>query len=152
MNTDLSNSTPVTWQQQPQMPPSMKDNYLVQRSVVQPSVLIGGPTPEPLNAAGVNDSGRIETYVSVPIIFPLFATNKYANRTQIQAAVGITVQVTVSDPRFVAQDQATIAAGGTNLQCIWSTVTLTSGYAEINGSLSGIYFSAGTGHVTVVKQ
>ena len=149
--TDQSGASGVTWQSQPQVPASTSDSYQVMRSFAQPSVLIGGPTPAPLNAAGVNDSGRIETYVSNTIVFPLFATNKYGNRTQIQAASTVTVQVTVSDPAFVAQDQATAAAGGSTFVCIWSAVTLTNGYLEMNGSLSGIMFG-GTGHATVVKQ
>ena len=155
MLTDLSNSSAITPQPQTAMPPSVSDSYQVMRSAAQPYVLIGGPVPAPLNSAGVNDSGRIEVTVTKTVVFPMFATNKYSNRTQIQAATNVTVQITVSDPSFVAQDVATAAAGGTTFQSLWTTVTLTNGYAEVQGSLSGVMFSlaSGTsGRATIVKQ
>jgi hypothetical protein len=129
--------------------------YHVLRSQAQPSVLIGGPTPRPLNSAGVNDSGRIEVTVTKLVVYPMFATNKYANRTQIQAASNVTVSITVSDPDLVAQDIATANAGGTTFLALWTTVTLTNGYAQIEGSLSGVMFnlaSGTTGRATIVKQ
>ncbi len=157
MITDGSQAT-INPQPQPVMSPSTSDNYRVQRSAGQPSVLIGGGMPTPLNAAGVNDSGRIEVTVTKPVVYPMFATNKYTNRTQIQAASAVTVQVTVSDPAFVAADQAYVAANGAlpaNPSALWTALTLTSGYAEVQGSLSGVFFSVTSGQsgrATIVKQ
>ena len=151
MTTDGSNATGISWQAQPTVPASQADNYHVTRSNVQPSVLLGGSTPVLVNSVGKNDSGRVELTISGTVIVPMFASPRYSNRTQIQAANGITVLMTISDPDFVNLDIAEAKAGGSSFVSLWTQVVLTNGYAEIQGSPSGIMF-VGTGHVAVVHQ
>lgn len=126
--------------------------YGVSRSVEQPSVLLGGGLPTPLSKQGVDPTGRVEvTLNSETMVLPGGPDSRWLNRTQVQAAAGVTVQISFSDPKYVLEDVGIAEAGGTNWQSLWTNVTLTNGFVEIQGSPSGIMIS-GTGRAIVTRQ
>jgi hypothetical protein len=132
--------------------PATSVPYGVTKSSVQPSVVFGGATPRPLDGVGADDgTNRIDVTVSGPVIYGMGLSGRYNNRTQIQAAAGVTVQVSMSSREVVAADKVAVALGGGVGNAMWTTVTLTNGFATIEGSVTGVYFT-GTGRAVITKQ
>lgn len=141
---------------QASMPPSTTDNYQVTHNIGQPGVAahFGAPLPTP---SLITDT--LDTYVNAPTNGHIFAwentPNRYSSGLQIQAGTGITaVYISLSSTALVQADQ-TVVNGGAALpspsNANWTQVTLTDGYAYVDGQVHGIQV-VGTGRVTFLSR